>query len=151
MKGDLATPRPGPPMEPLTLPQSPTLKRQRTPEPTDVASDDKRQKVSHDIDMSSFDIGDMLENALVSYDAQLKEPSAPAEPVPQPEPPATAAPPPPSRRRERPPPKKMRFMENPTYFVRAMGLPLLGSLVSIPLASQCFCHCRSSGAEASTW
>ncbi|KAJ9149850.1 Myb DNA-binding protein [Pleurostoma richardsiae] len=126
--GDLATPRPGPPMEPLTLPQSPTLKRQRTPEPTDVASDDKRQKVSHDIDMSSFDIGDMLENALVSYDAQLKEPSAPAEPVPQPEPPATAAPPPPSRRRERPPPKKMRFMENPTYFVRAMGLPLLGSL-----------------------
>lgn len=33
--------------------------------------------------------------------------------------------PPPRRRLE-----KMKFIENPTYFSRAMGLPMLGSLVS---------------------
>lgn len=33
---------------------------------------------------------------------------------------------PPPRKR----PEKMKFIENPTYFSRAMGLPMLGSLVS---------------------
>lgn len=138
-------------------PQPSPPKRSRSPESEVDNGAEKRQKTEHhaeqevepkvensedNTDAAGWDLEAMLSNALGSFVVvPAKDPSLPPEAptgdestkteVVEPAPPMLLPPPlppPPIRKRE---PEKMKFIENPTYFVRAMGLPLLGSLVSL--------------------
>ena len=123
---------------PAAAAQSPP-KRPRSEEPGDENGDHKRLKPNDENASLNLDLGAMLETALLSFQEPqrppAKEPSAPAEQIPKQE---AFEPPPipqPRRRPSKPPPKKMVFIENPVYFVRAMNLQLLGNLaVQILLA-----------------
>lgn len=120
-------------------------KRSRTPETAEEASAEKRQKTEHNADQQSsqeneaktdadanigilsWDLGAQLSSVLDSIEADAAdEATAPTEDTKvDTMPPPIPLLPPPRKRLE-----KMKFIENPTYFSRAMGLPMLGSLVS---------------------
>ncbi len=108
-----------------------SLKRLRTPEPGDENGDEKRLKTEQEASGPGLDFLEMLENALGSLDEPQAPTSLAVDSHAGPAASATAPDAPmdvqiPARRY----PKKMRFSQNPTYLVRSMGLPLLGSLVS---------------------
>lgn len=122
-------------------------KRSRTPEADEEASAEKRQKTEHTAEQTANQESGKDEeskadsdvNSLLGWDlgAQLSSVLGAVEPEPandaqsstedkmDAEPPMPLLPPPRKRL------EKMKFIENPTYFSRAMGLPMLGSLVSV--------------------
>lgn len=124
----------------------PTMKRSRTPEAEEESGAEKRQKTEHveeqaDQEMQDVDVpvdAEVEDNPFAGWDlgAQLSNILGSVEPEPSNDATASAdngridllqsIPLPPPRQRL----EKMKFIENPTYFSRAMGLPTLGSLVS---------------------
>lgn len=119
-------------------------KRSRTPEAQEEASAEKRQKTEHAVDkdpspdvetktdgetgsgLLGWDLGAQLSSVLGAVDPEvLDDANGSAEENKMDEVSPISLLPPPRKRLE-----KMKFIENPTYFSRAMGLPMLGSLVS---------------------
>lgn len=140
----------------------PAIKRSRTPEAGEENGAEKRQKTEHIVEQQDQDIQDVgsqietdvEDNPFAGWDlgAQLSNILGSVEPEPSNNANAPAdnsrmdilqsIPLPPPRQRL----EKMKFIENPTYFSRAMGLPTLGSLVSWASnssRSKAFltCHC----------
>lgn len=73
-----------------------------------------------------WDLGAQLSSVLGSVEPEAgKDGNGTVEDTPMDIMPSIPLLPPPRKR-----PEKMKFIENPTYFSRAMGLPMLGSLVS---------------------
>lgn len=73
----------------------------------------------------SWDLGAQLSSVLGSVEPESgKDANGTIEDTSMDIMPAIPLLPPPRKR-----PEKMKFIENPTYFSRAMGLPMLGSLV----------------------
>lgn len=121
-------------------------KRSRTPEVDEEASVEKRQKTEHNTEhtadqqasqdeeakvesdvnsLLAWDLGAQLSSVLGAVDPEpANDAQSSAEDKMDTEPPVPLLPPPRKRL------EKMKFIENPTYFSRAMGLPMLGSLVS---------------------
>lgn len=119
-------------------------KRSRTPEAAEEVSAEKRQKTEHNADqqasqeteaktdadgnlsMLAWDLGAQLSSVLDSIEPEAADDANPStEDTKVDTVPPIPLLPPPRKRLE-----KMKFIENPTYFSRAMGLPMLGSLVS---------------------
>lgn len=123
----------------------PASKRLRTPEAEEEKGREKRQKVDHiadDLDQGARDTGaqvetEMADNPMADWDLEAQLQNI-LDSVPEPaddeesgaaenrkgDLPSFLLPPP------RPRLEKMKYIENPTYFARSMGLPTLGSLVS---------------------
>lgn len=116
-------------------------KRSRTPEQEEENNREKRLKLGHtavNMDQGILGAGagiddELADSAMPDWDLEAQLQTILAS-VPEPaEDGAKAAAvndsnfslPPPLPRHE-----KMKYIENPTYFARAMGLPTLGSLVS---------------------
>lgn len=119
-------------------------KRSRTPEAGEEASSEKRQKTEHKAEQEAtpdveaktdgeagaglfdWDLGAQLSSVLgaVEPEAMDETNGSPEENKIDAVSPVSLLPPPRKRL------EKMKFIENPTYFSRAMGLPMLGSLVS---------------------
>lgn len=118
-------------------------KRSRTPEAKEEASAEKRQKMEHTAEQESvpevetktdgeagcgligWDLGAQLSSVLGAVDPEaIDDGNGSTEEKMDAVSPVSLLPPPRKRL------DKMKFIENPTYFSRAMGLPMLGSLVS---------------------
>lgn len=143
-----ASPSPATPCNPAPVADSAPVKRSRSPEPGDQVSNEKRQKTEHIEEPQAmetddtkaegepepeheppgflgWDLGAQLSSVLGSVEPESgKDANGTAEDSPMDIMPSISLLPPPRKR-----PEKMKFIENPTYFSRAMGLPMLGSLV----------------------
>lgn len=145
-----ALPSPAAPSGSAPVDDSVPTKRSRSYEASDQDRDEKRQKMEHVEETQATNIDDLeaegepepepgIESSnFLSWDlgAQLSSVLGSVEPESGKDingtiedtsvdimPPIPLLPPPRKR------PEKMKFIENPTYFSRAMGLPMLGSLV----------------------
>lgn len=136
-----ASPSPATPCSPAPVAGSVPVKRSRSSELGDRDGDEKRQKTDHVQEpqamgegapepeapvLLNWDLSAQLSSVLGSVDLEaVKSGNGTSEGSPMDLMPAMPLLPPPRKRLE-----KMKFIENPTYFSRAMGLPMLGSLVS---------------------
>lgn len=90
----------------------------------DTVEDDEEPDLDAD-GLLGWDLEAQLSNVLDSIDMDVAKDSNDEDDEDKMDTSPTPILPPPKKRLE-----KMKFIENPTYFSRAMGLPMLGSLVS---------------------